>query len=246
MLFSAIQRTRESEQSVVPVDLNLETPPCIVLCCIALEAFVNEMSSLANTLLFNRRRDNQTVSNDVWESHSGITQDTCQNIAKIKNNRYGSFYDKYKDLIKALGIDKPVYMQELSYIRDLRDAIVHFRKCDVPIIEDHDGVIRSAQKPPDVFAHLRSHKVNGYPVIASESDADGIDWILRLSTNSMAIWCLTLVLDAIMYVLDNLSEGAYRDLVLRRYSARDQSFDTLFEKGKSDIKEWKNSLYSSL
>ena len=166
--------------------------------------------------------------------------DSCQDVAQIKNDPKGSFYERYKTLLKALGIETPTCLQPLSHLRDLRDAIVHFRSCDVPIVDDSAGVIRYAQESPAVFAHLESYNINEWPVVADEV---GEEWTLRVSTNAMAAWSLSLTLEAIMHVLNLLPAGEYRDFVLRRYAARDESFSTVFEKGKTDVEEWKNDLF---
>jgi len=82
-----------------------------------------------------------------------------------------------------MSIEKPNCMQSLSYLRDLRDAFVHFRACDMPIVEDAEGVICYAQEPPEVFAHLQSSKVHGWPVVATDVGEAGGEWTLRVSTN---------------------------------------------------------------
>ena len=137
-----------------------------------------------------------------------------------------------------MGIEKPNCLQSLSYLRDLRDAFVHFRACDVLIVEDSDGVICYAQEPPEVFTHLQSYKVHGWPVVAA-----GVEWTLRISTNAMAAWSLSLTLEALLHVLGLLPAGEYRDSILRRYAATDALFSTVFEKGKTDVEEWKNDLF---
>ena len=245
LLLSAIRRVRESENSIVPIDLNMEAPPCAILCCIALEAFVNEISCLTSAFLFNEENNHRAKysTKTQREANIGMAWDNCQNIGQIKDNPRGSFYDRYKALLKVAGIEKPNCIQSLSYLRDLRDALVHFRVCEVPIVEDSDGVIRSAQEPPEVFAHLKSYSVNGWPVVATDPVEVGTAWVLRASTNAMAVWSLNLVLEAITYVLDILPAGEYRDFILRRYAARDVLFSTVFEKGKADIEEWKNDLF---
>lgn len=245
LLSSAIRRIRESETRLTPIDLNLETPSCVILGCTALEAFANEISSLTSAFLFNEKKDPRARYSTAAqrEADRGMAWHDCQAIAQIKDDPKGSFYDRYKALLRAASIEKPNCMQSLSYLRDLRDAFVHFRACGVPIVEDSDGVIHYAQEPPKVFAHLQSYNVNGRPVVAVGTGEVGVEWILRVSTNAMAAWSLSLILEAIMHVLDLLPAGEYRDFVLRRYAARDKSFSTVFEKGKTDVEGWKNSLF---
>jgi len=245
LLSSAIRRIRESEDGLTPIDLNLEAPSCAILCCIALEAFANEISSLISAFLFNEEKDRRARYSTAAqrEADIGMAWHDCQAIAQIKDDPKGSFYDRYKALLRAASIEKPNCMQSLSYLRDLRDAFVHFRACDVPIVQDSDGVIRYAQEPPKVFAHLQSYNVNGWPVVAVGTGEVGVEWTLRVSTNAMAAWSLTLILEAILHVLDLLPAGRYRDFVLRRYADRDVSFSTVFEKAKTDVEEWGNSLF---
>lgn len=243
LLLSAIQRIRGSENGLKQIDLNLEAPSCAILCCIALEAFVNEISSLTNAFLFNEKKDQRARCANATEKDTkiGMPWDNCQDIAQINNNPKGSFYDRYKALLKAANIEKPNCMLKLSYLRDLRNAFVHFRMCDIPIVEDSDKVIRYSQEPPKVFAHLKLYKIKGWPVIAEGSHA--VEWTLRVSTNAMAAWSLILTLEAILHILDLLPIGKYRDFILRRYAITDLSFNNVFEKGKKDVDEWKNDLF---
>lgn len=246
LLLSAIRRVQESENVITSIDLNLEAPPCAILCCIALEAFVNEISCLTSAFLFDEANNHRARYSSMAhrEANIGMTWDNCQKIGQIKDNRKGSFYDRYKTLLKAAGIEKPSCMQSLSYLRDLRDALVHFRACEVPVVEDSKGVIRFAQEPPEVFVHLQSYNVNGWPVVATGPEEVGVEWTLRASTNAMAVWSISLTLEAITYVIDILPAGEYRNFILKKYATRDKSFSTLFEKGKADVEAWKNDLFS--
>ena len=56
-LLSAMRLIRATENAMHPVDLNLEAPPCVVLCCTAVEAFANEISSLSSAFLFNEKEN---------------------------------------------------------------------------------------------------------------------------------------------------------------------------------------------
>ena len=248
-LFSAMRLIRATENAMHPVDLNLEAPPCVVLCCAAVEAFANEISSLSSAFLFNEK-ENPPVR--YWteaqeETAVGMGCDSCRDVAQIKNDPKRSFYDRYKALLNAMGIEKPTCLQRLSHLRDLRNALVHFRLCDVPIIYGTDGVIQYAQEPPEVFAHLKSYNVNGWPVVSVDPDNNnGVEWTLRVSTNAMAAWSLNLALEGITHVLDRIPAGRYRDFILKAYASADTSFSNVFEKGKSDLNVWQSGLSSNV
>ena len=109
-----------------------------------------------------------------------------------------------------------------------------------------DGVIQYAQDPPEVFAHLKSYNVNGWPVVSDDPDYNGVEWTLRVSTNAMAAWSLNLALEAITHVLDHIPAGRYRDFILKAYASRDVSFSNVFEKGKSDLNVWQSGLFSNV
>jgi hypothetical protein len=245
LLLSAIRRICENESSLNPIDLNLEAPPTAILCCAALEAFANEISSLTSAFLCNEEKDSRAGYSTVAqrEADIGMRRDDCQAIARIKDNRKGSFYDRYKALLKAAGIAMPKFMPCLTHLCDLRDAFVHFRACDVSVVEDPNGVIYYTQKQPKVLAHLKSCKEHGWPVVATEAGTiDGV-WALRVSTNAMAAWSLSLTLEAILHVLYQLPAGELRNFILRRYVASGVSFSTVFEMGKTKVEEWKNGLF---
>ncbi len=219
-LRSAIGRARAAQSDTATLDLNLEAPSCVVLSCIAIEAFVNEISSLTNAFLFEEnqggamRRSASTGASTATE----ISRQKCQEVAEIRNDSSGSFYDRYKVVLKRLGVEQPTYLPWLSFLRDLRDALVHFRICDVPVVEDSNGVIRYAQEPPDVFAHLKSLCVNNCPIVSADPADDGLDWTLRASTDAMAVWCIDLALDAVLHVLNRLPSSRYRKFILKAYA----------------------------
>jgi hypothetical protein len=250
-LLSAMKRICATENAMHPVDLNLEAAPCVVLCCIAVEAFANEISSLSSAFLFNEK-ENPPVR--YWteaqeETAVGMDWDSCRDVAKIKDDRKGSlwsFYDRYKALLNAMGIEKPTCLLRLSHLKDLRNALVHFRLCKVAIVYGSDGVIQYAQDPPEVFAHLKSYNVNGWPVVSDDPDYNGVEWTLRVSTNAVAAWSLNLALEAITHVLDHIPAGRYRDSILKAYASRDVSFSNVFEKGKNDLNVWQSGLFANV
>jgi hypothetical protein len=231
-LMSALRHMQADEGMDSSVDLNLEAPPCVVLSCIAVEAFVNELSSLTNTFLFERSgTDYAGRLNPKQALHAG----TLKEVARIRCDGDGSFYVRYKRLLCVFGIDKPRLLADLSVLGKARDALVHFRKCDVPIIQDQNGVIRVGQDLPAEIAALQSKYYKGRCVLAP---GEGQEWTLRMETDAMAAWSVNLALDAILFVLDHLPAGEYRDFVWKSYANRDLTFSTLFARGKKELEAW--------
>ena len=113
--------------------------------------------------------------------------------------------------------------------------MVHFRKCDVPIIQDQNGVIRVGQELPAEIAALQSQKYEGRCVLAP---GEGTAWTLRMATDAMAAWSVNLALHAMQHVLDYLPAGEHRDFVWKSYANRDQTFSTLFARGKNELETW--------
>ncbi|MCH8499075.1 MAG: hypothetical protein LAT63_11400 [Marinobacter sp.] len=234
-LLSAFQRAEAAGSKNGNLDLNLEAPPSIVLCCISIEAFCNEISSLSRAFLFDQNRETNPSEEDL----AGIAQEKLSNLCDISQDSKGSFYDRYKRVVRLLGENNPGFMDELVHLRDLRDSLVHFRSCDVPITEGEDGVIRYAQDPPPVLRALKNRRISEKPVVAGAKDED---WTLRISTSAMAIWALLLTCQAILYVLDSFPEGSFRKFVLERYRPRDRSYTDLYSKAKDDISVWEHEV----
>jgi hypothetical protein len=246
LLLSAILRARNSSGDVNHIDLNMETLPSIVLSCIALEAFVNEVSSLSNAFLFDFEQECkiQNLEADKQESIVGVSWSKCEETAKIKNDSKGSFYERYKILLKILGIENPPFLQKISDLENVRNGLVHFKMLDIPIVSNSEGIIVYAQKSPEVFNHLKRYSIKGSPVIAADGKDGSIEWTLRISTNAMAIWCVDLILDAIIYTLDTIPNGKFKDFIFKAYMTNDKSFVHVFQKGKSEVELWANNLYS--
>jgi len=242
-ILSAIEMLRNSQSEIDTIDFNIEAIPCIVLSCISLEAFSNEVSSLTNAFMYDVERDFDIINLSAKQkSIIGIDLNICKDIAQIRNSKAESFYERYKKLLSDVRIAQPEFFQDLHHLCDLRNALVHFRLCDISVIEDKDGVIKYYQEPPEVFQHIKSYKVKGCPLIASDVE-NNIGWNLRISTNAMAVWSIKLILDAITYVLYNLPQGKYGDFILKYY--RDRENSNLFEKGKYNIQEWENKIFKS-
>lgn len=247
ILFSAISNARKEPRNIDTIDLNMQAIPSIILSCTALESFVNEISSLSKAFMFNFEKEYnaQFLEIDKQESTIGISWDKCKRLAEIKNDSKGSFYDRYKLLVKTLDVKSPEFIQTLSKLKDLRDDLVHFKILDMSVVENSDGVITYFQQPPEVFSHLKKYKVKNYPVIALDGNDNSIDWSHRISTNAMAIWCIDLVLDSLIYVLESIQNGRFKDFLVKAYSTRDGSFEYLFQKGKSDIELWTKEVFLS-
>lgn len=249
LLFSAIVRASDKKSSgdVRNMDLNLEALPSIVLSCTALEAFVNEISSLSHSFLFEfeQRREVQQLEAPKHESIIGISWSKCKEIAELRDDsKSGSFYDKYKLLLKKLGIENPSFLPKLSDLENIRHDIVHFKMLDIPIVENSDGVIVSAQESPEIFKHLKGYSIKGFPVVAADGNDGSAEWTLRISTNAMVIWCIDSILEAIIYVIDSIPNGSLKDFILRAYAAREKSsFVHVFQAEKSEVALWTNKLF---
>ncbi len=246
LLSSALSRARASSGDIERIDLNLEALSSIVLSCVALEAFVNELSSLSNAFLFNFEQEDETryLEIDKQESIIGVDWRKCEEVAKIKDSKKDSFYERYKLLLKVLDIEQPPFLQKIWYLKELRNGLVHFKLVDKPIVDDEDGVVRFAQTPPEVFNHLKNYSVIGQPIIAPEGNDGSVEWTLRMCTSAMAAWSIDLILDAMIYVINSIPNGTLKDFIVKAYAARDKSFVHILRKGKSDVELWITDLYS--
>jgi uncharacterized protein YutE (UPF0331/DUF86 family) len=242
-IWSAIEMIRNSKSKIYPIDFNMQATPCIVMVCISLESFSNEMSSLTHAFLYNLKTDFDIENlSKKRKCIIGIDLNICKNITKIRESKDESFYERYKKLLSELRIDKPKFLQDISYLCNLRNSIVHFRSCDISVIQDKDGIIKYYQDPPEVFKYLKTFKVKKWPVIATDVDKNSA-WNLRISTNAMAIWSIKLIIEAIIYVLDNLPHGDYKDFILKYYKYDKNS--NVFEKGKYNIQELENKIFKN-
>ena len=240
IILSAIEMLRNSQSEIDQINLNLKAIPCTVLGCISLEAFSNEISSLTNAFVDDVKKifniDNLSTKQ---KSEIGIDLNNCKDIEQIRNSKMESFYERYKNLLLYIQISRPNFFQELCHLRDIRNAMVHFRQCNISVIEE-DGVIKNYQKPPEVFKHIKSIKVNGWPVIAADVKNNS-PWNLRISTNAFAFWSIKLILDAITYFLDNLQQGKYREFIFKYY--RKEKYSNLFEEGKLKVQELEMKIF---
>jgi hypothetical protein len=238
-ILSALNRIQADEARESSVSLNLEAPSCIVLSCIAIEAFVNEVASLTNSFLFEQKRERPARDPACAQVGQKPALRELEEVASIRTDSRGSFYDRYKRLLCDMDIEKPGCLADLSSLGKVRDALVHFRQCDVPIVENGDGVIREGQDLPSELAQLQSRKYQGQHIVAPDQ---GSAWTLRLATDAMAAWSLNLCLDAIKHVLDHLPTGKHRDFVWKAYACRDSAFDTVFASGKETLAAWWNMI----
>lgn len=238
-ILSALRRIQADEVRQPSVALNLEASSCIVLSCIAVEAFVNEIASLTNAFLHEQKSDRPVRNAPRTEMEDKPSRRVLEEVASIRIDSRGSFYDRYKRLLCDLDIAKPSWLADLSSLGKVRDALVHFRECDVPIVEDENGVIKEGQELPSELKKLQNRKYEGQQLLAPPK---GSPWTLRLATDAMAAWSLNLCLDATGYVLNELPTGSYKDFVLKAYACRDSNFDSLFAFGKQTLAEWWNGL----
>jgi hypothetical protein len=222
LIWSTIQLLEKSASKIEKVDLNLHAISSCILSSTALESFSNEISSIMHTVI----KDPLINVSDV-----GIDFNNCEEIEDIKDNNALNFYDRYKELLKIFHITNPDLLTRLSYLNKIRNESVHFRNCDVSIIEEN-GVIKYYQSPPEVFNHIKLLKINGWSIVASDVK-DNASWVLRISTNAFAFWSLITVIDSIIYVLDNIPKGRFKDYVSKYYMTAGNL--NLFEKAKSEI-----------
>ncbi len=235
IILSSINILKNSKSEIKEIDLNMDSISCCILNTTVIEAFSNEISSLTHAFIENYKIEK--LAKDKI-SQIGIDINICKEIEKIRNNYRKSFYERYKGLLKHFNISDSVILDNLCKLRDVRNDCVHFRQCDITVIEK-DNTIKLYQTPPEIFNHIKSIKVNDWPIIASDSDSSS-PWHLRISTNAFAIWSITVVLDAIIYFLDKIPQGTYRDFIVKYYRKRDES--NVFEYSKYEIKELQKSI----
>jgi hypothetical protein len=234
LLLSALHRVQATSKRDPRLNLNLEAAPCVILTCDAIEAFINEVSSITYCFLFERERDAATQRPDRDTEPVGINEDSLRTISEIRLNGKGSFFDRYNRLLKPLGIMRPQFQASLCTLKDVRDALVHFRSCDVPVT-DQEGSLGDGQDLPPSVKHLEECKYQGVPVLASDI---GAPWTRRMATDAMAAWSLELGLNAAKYVLTSIPEGRYRDMVGRKYAHVDRQFDTVVHFGQIELAKW--------
>jgi len=234
IILSSINLLKNSKSEIKEIDLNLDSISCCILSTTTLEAFSNEISSLTHAFVENIKRDFniEKLPKDKI-SQIGVDINIFKEIEKIRNSSKESFYDRYKKLLKQFNLSNSDILNKLCNLRDVRNDCVHFRLCDISVV-GKDNVITSYQQPPEVFNHIKSIKVNGWNIIASDSD-DSSPWHLRISTNAFAIWSIIVVLDAIIYLLDKIPPGAYKNYIIKYYRKNENS--NLFEFGKFEILE---------
>lgn len=230
------------------MDINLEAQPIIILCGTSIEAYCNEISSLTKAFLFDLEQNSiSTKSKENKINAFGLSYEKLLKVREIKENSRGSFYDRYKKLLKHLELDKPEFIDKIHHLKKLRDSLVHFRNCDIQIVEDDEGVIKFFQKPPDFFAHITekdNYKIAGYPIVYGGTSDMDTDWPLRVSTNAMAIWAIQLSLKSILHVLESLPSGSYKDFIERAYRHQDNNYPSVFQKGLFEIKKLETKTFN--
>ncbi len=234
---SSFERVKAAGTYESDLDLNLEAPSSVVLSAVSIEAFCNEISSLARAFVFDKERE-QSLSK---RQTPGIKREALDQLCALSQDGRGSFYDRYKRVLKLLEASNPALLEDMVCLRDLRDGLVHFRSCDVPIQEGEDGVIRYAQEAPEVLRRLSKKEIYGRPVVVPDKD---LEWTLRISTNAMSIWALKLTCDAALFLLDVLPAGDFKKFVIEAYRPRGYTYRDLYSKAKEDIAVWECEIFS--
>ncbi|NQU84861.1 MAG: hypothetical protein HQ541_03795 [Mariniphaga sp.] len=237
IILSSINMLKNFKSKTREIDLNLDSISCCILNTTVIEAFSNEISSLTHAFIENYEIEKLAK---YKIAQIGVDISTCKEIEKIRNSDKESFYERYKGLLKHFNISDSRILDNLCKLRDVRNDCVHFRQCDMTIMEI-DNTIKLYQKPLEIFNHIKSIKVNGWPIIASDSGSSS-PWHLRISTNAFAIWSIIVVLDAIIYFLDKIPQGTYRDFIVKYYQKSKES--NVFEYSKYEIKELQKSIFN--
>jgi hypothetical protein len=236
IILSSINMLKNSKSEIKEIDLNLDSISCCILNTTVIEAFVNEISSLTHAFIENYEIE-KLAKHKL--APIGVDIKICKEIEKIRNSGSGSFSERYNGLLKHFKISDSGILDNLRKLRDLRNGCVHFRQCDITVIEK-DNTIKMYQESPEIFDKLKSIKVNNWPIIASDSD-NSTPWHLRVSTNAFAIWSFIVVLDAIIYFLEKIPKGTYRDFIAKYYRKNEKS--NVFEYGKSEIEELQKRIF---
>lgn len=234
-ILSALRSMQADEARKPSVEFNSEAPSCIVLSCIAIEAFVNEISSLTNAFLHKHNHGQKSQYSGCVIDKEKPPRRVLDEVTNVRNDNTGSFYDRYKRLLKILDIEYPDCLHDLSSLNKLRNALVHFRECDIPIVQDDNGVIQEGQELPSELNELKERDYHGKRLFETPN---GSSWTLRLSTDSMVAWNIEICLTAIEHVLNELPAGRYRDFIWKAYASREAGFDNVFAKGKHDLTVW--------
>lgn len=228
------------------LDVNLGAPVVVILVSSAVEAFVNEASSIAHSLRFMADREGRFDENAdrVDKAALDFSRSELDQIASIREGGQGSFKDRYKRLLRLLKLPLPGHWDDLCLLGRLRDRLVHCRACDLPLVNGSDGAIRNGQELPRFLEPLRSIHVNGFPVLARGAETEGEDWTLRIATNAMATWALTTVMESLAVSVKSISKGWYGDKLTSHYRNRDGQYESLFDMGLQEIANWRDHVHS--
>lgn len=244
LLYSGIRRAVESPGKRNSV-FSLEALPNIILGCSALEAFCNEMSSMVSSLCFEHLSDPFSpimLGLNRFEDVVGVSEQACRQISEIKMNARDNTLDRYKKLCSALSIGLPENYQDLFMLVQVRHRIVHFRACDINVV-DRNGTITYDHDLPDFYDHLKEKKYRGYDLIFVEdvrkkvAEPGEIDWVTRISTPAIALWAIEVVIEGILHVLENIPEGELKHRVENAYRPSKEDYQTLFHWGQNLVDE---------
>ncbi|MES1931096.1 hypothetical protein T35B1_00700 [Salinisphaera shabanensis T35B1] len=222
-------------------DFNLGAPAVLILASSAVEAFVNEASSIAHSLRFMAEKNGRfdTHADRIDSAELDFSLSELDQIASIRECGRGSFTERYKRLLRFLRLSLPRQWNDLCLLRKLRDALVHFRACDIPVINGDDGIIRHGQEVPTLLEPLKSIHVNGFPILARGAQTEGEDWTLRIATNAMAVWALNTVLSSLAFSVENIGEGWYGQKLKSHCEGRDKRYASLFDMGLQEVANWR-------
>jgi hypothetical protein len=244
LLYSCIRRTVEVSGERCS-GFCLDALPNIILGCSALEAFSNEISSIASVLhseeLINPYSPS-VLGLDSFDNIVGVSEEACRRMSAIKTDDRGNAWERYKNLCSALGIGFPQDNQDLCTLVQVRHGIVHFRACDLNIIT-RNGAIAYDHILPNFYNYLKGKKYHGCYLIFTEdvrqkvAEPGGIKWVDRISTPAVALWAIEVVIAGILHFIKNIPRGKLKLRVENAYSPANQDHQTLFHWGQSLIDE---------
>lgn len=234
LLCSGIERAVDNAGEPGSV-FSVEALPNIVLGCSGLEAFCNEISSMAGAVLKEYSKDLHPEFEfglARFEDIVGVSEEACKEISTIREDIKSNTLDRFKKLCSVLGLGAPENYQDLSTLVKVRNGIVHFRACDLRIVSK-EGRITYDHDLPDFYTQLKGKKYRGREVVITELEPGEIEWVTRISTPTMALWAMEAVIGAILYVLEKLPEGELKHTVWNAYRPSDENYPTLFHRGLS-------------
>ncbi len=208
--------------------LNLQAPAVIVLGCVAVESFCNEVS--AKTLAMHLESEQLKRVNHVrwqnWYRELGLGDIDLESTGELINDSKGSFYDRYKLICRGLHVPLPDFSQDIRLLKTVRDALVHYRQCAAPVIRGPSGGMVLDHKIPRDLLPLEKMDYGSIPLL---SENNQISWTLRLSTSAFACWAMETVLRAILHIINQIPDGEFHKAVLGSYGCSNTEFSNIFD-----------------